>query len=164
MRSLNTGDTEDNERPDIMEPNAPVGVIRSGPQILDRGFVDVLHDTTTFPGPEPIPAALWEHASPNSPPERCSIYTNIGDVRLEEYQGLRADLQPVDNPGPAEGTPMYSPSLERISIDDTGLIEVRYAGRGMPGASQPDIAITVMVLRNDNVEYQTFDTPLDVFP
>lgn len=45
----------------------------------------------------------------NSPPERCSTYTNVGDVRLEAFDPDLADI-----PGPAEGTPVYSPDRKSV--------------------------------------------------
>jgi len=89
----------------------------------------------------------------NMPPERCSTYTNVGDLRMEAFDPDQADI-----PGPAEGTPVYSPSLERIEIDNRGSITIGFAGRGLPGTTQPDIAITVVVLLNSGVQYQDTDT------
>jgi len=91
----------------------------------------------------------------NMPPERCSTYTNVGDLRLEAFDPNLADI-----PGPAEGTPVYSPSLERIEIDSNGVVTIGYAGRGLPGTTQPDIAITVVVLLNSGTQFQNINSPI----
>jgi hypothetical protein len=93
-------------------------------------------------------SATSQYMINNLPPERCSTYTNVGDLRIEAFNPDMADL-----PGPAEGTPVYSPSLERIEIDDSGYVTIAYAGRGLPGATQPDIAITVVVLLNSGTNW-----------
>lgn len=141
-----TGDTEDRLRADL-----PINLPDS-PNVWQRDFGFGTFSDFVLDAAFAATNDLWSRgASGNTPPERCSIYTNIGDVRSETYDATFPDI-----PGPAEGTPVYSPSLERVTIDETGLIEVRYAGRGLPGASQPDVAITVVVMRNDRVGYEKF--------
>jgi len=70
---------------------------------------------------------------PDFLPDRCSPYTSVEDVN-----------------NPQEGTPIYSPSVERITIDDTGRVEMRFFGAGTidPAGHEP-IEITVVVLLDD---------------
>jgi|ERR1711879_139504 len=66
-------------------------------------------------------------------PDRCSPYTSVEDVN-----------------NPQEGTPVYSPSVERITIDDTGRVEMRFFGAGtIDPAGHAPIEITVVVLLDD---------------
>jgi hypothetical protein len=64
-------------------------------------------------------------------PDECFTYTSVEDVN-----------------NPQEGTPIYSPSVESISIDDTGVVEIAFFGRGTSGinAVDPPIDIIVVVL------------------
>lgn len=75
--------------------------------------------------------------NPNRP-DRCGSFTSVGDIS-----------------DPQEGIPIYSPSVERITIDDTGLVAVYFFGQGSPytavGTRQPEIDITVVVLLNNQV-------------
>jgi len=64
-------------------------------------------------------------------PDACFAFTSVEDVN-----------------NPQEGTPVYSPSVESISIDNTGVVEIAFFGRGTPAINQPtpDIDIIVVVL------------------
>jgi len=78
---------------------------------------------------------IGEHGfrDPNEPDE-CHTYTSVEDV---------------DNP--QEGTPVYSPSVESISIDETGVVEIAFFGRGIShiNAADPPIDIIVVVMLNE---------------
>eukprot|EP00012_Vannella_robusta_P009411 CAMPEP_0206196748 /NCGR_PEP_ID=MMETSP0166-20121206/8641_1 /ASSEMBLY_ACC=CAM_ASM_000260 /TAXON_ID=95228 /ORGANISM="Vannella robusta, Strain DIVA3 518/3/11/1/6" /LENGTH=278 /DNA_ID=CAMNT_0053614299 /DNA_START=227 /DNA_END=1063 /DNA_ORIENTATION=- len=66
-------------------------------------------------------------------PDRCNPYTSVSDVT-----------------NPQEGTPVYSPSIESITIDDEGRVEMRFFGRGsIDPTGYEDIEITVVVLLDD---------------
>jgi len=65
-------------------------------------------------------------------PDRCNPYTSVEDVN-----------------NPQEGVPVYSPSVERITIDDTGRVEMRFFGRGTVTGPHDPIRITVVVLLDD---------------
>merc|ERR1712232_294562 len=65
-------------------------------------------------------------------PDRCNPYTSVADVT-----------------NPQEGVPVYSPSIERITIDDTGRVEMWFFGRGTVDGPHDDIEITVVVLLDE---------------
>ena len=65
-------------------------------------------------------------------PDRCGSYTSVSDVN-----------------NPQEGVPVYSPSVERITIDDTGRVEMWFFGRGTVTGPHEDIEITVVVLLDE---------------
>merc|ERR1712063_200060 len=65
-------------------------------------------------------------------PDRCSPYTSVSDVN-----------------NPQEGVPVYSPTVERITIDDTGRVEMWFFGRGTIDTAHEDIHVTVVVLLDD---------------
>jgi len=67
-------------------------------------------------------------------PDECFTYTSVEDVN-----------------NPQEGTPVYSPSVESISIDDTGVVEIAFFGRGTSAinAADPPIDIIVVVLLDE---------------
>jgi len=66
-------------------------------------------------------------------PQTCSYTTSVSDTT-----------------NPQEGTPVYSPSVERITINNEGLVEMWYFGSGsiQPGADVT-IVITVVVLLDE---------------
>lgn len=65
-------------------------------------------------------------------PDRCNPYTSVEDVN-----------------NPQEGVPVYSPSVERVQIDDEGNIEMWFFGRGTVDGPHGDIIITVVVLLDE---------------
>jgi len=65
-------------------------------------------------------------------PDRCSPYTSVEDVNNAQ-----------------EGVPVYSPSIERITIDNTGRVEMHFFGRGTVEGAHDPITITVVVLLDD---------------
>ena len=75
-----------------------------------------------------------EHSTPDpQQPDRCSSFTSVEDVL-----------------NPQEGIPSYSPSVESITIDDDGTVEMRFFGRGSWVANAVgDIEISVVVLLDE---------------
>merc|ERR1712137_1269031 len=77
----------------------------------------------------------FDNDSVNQPdylPDRCNPYTSVEDVN-----------------NPQEGVPVYSPSVERIQIDENGSVEMWFFGRGTIEVPHDDIVITVVVLLDD---------------
>ena len=73
-------------------------------------------------------------AQPDSrQPDRCSSFTSVEDVN-----------------NPQEGIPSYSPSVESITIDEEGTVEMRFFGRGSWLAQAVgEIEISVVVLLDE---------------
>jgi len=68
-------------------------------------------------------------------PDRCGEFTNTQDVT-----------------NPQEGVPVYSSSVERVTIDDDGVVEIWFYGRGSQVRGYAgDIEVTVVVLLNESV-------------
>jgi len=68
-------------------------------------------------------------------PDRCGSFTNTQDVT-----------------NPQEGVPVYSSSVERVTIDDDGVVEIWFYGRGSQIRGYAgDIEVTVVVLLNESV-------------
>mmetsp|Transcript_10371 Transcript_10371/g.17673 ORF Transcript_10371/g.17673 Transcript_10371/m.17673 type:complete len:328 (-) Transcript_10371:80-1063(-) len=65
-------------------------------------------------------------------PDNCGSFTSVSDVN-----------------NPQEGVPVYAPSVESITIDETGRVEMSFFGRGTIVGPHPDIEITVVVLLDD---------------
>jgi len=71
------------------------------------------------------------YPDPNQP-DRCSSFTSVEDVN-----------------NPQEGVPTYSPSVESITIDEEGIVEMRFFGRGSWLQAVEDIEISVVVLLDE---------------
>ena len=65
-------------------------------------------------------------------PDRCSSFTSVEDVN-----------------DPQEGIPSYSPSVERITIDEEGVVEMNFFGRGSWQVAVGEIEISVVVLLDE---------------
>lgn len=82
----------------------------------------------------------------NSPDQRENPFDNEGD-HLPDRCNPYTSVEDVNNP--QEGVPVYSPSVERIEIDNQGNIEMRFFGRGLVEEPHEDIMVTVVVLLDE---------------